>query len=479
MNAPLIWIVLPAALGLGLTAAANRRPRLTNTICLATTAILALLAAFFPADETIRVRSVTITLDSSLAILGRYLWIDIGLLRILAVLYGGAFIWFAFAQISSPGNFFAPLGMIAIALLAGSISVLPWNFAGIFFLMAVFVLVPVLSPPGTSPPNGVMTFLSFQIFGAMILLIAGASIEGLEPTPPGLEIVERPAIFLGLGAAFVLGLFPFHAWKIRLVEEIHPAAAGFVLVFLPSAAVLLLLQVVDRHVWLRNAEEAFTLFRWIGMLAVVVGGFFAAFQRNLSRVMGFTALVETGSLFLAIGSGPRTAVALMFPLLIARGLAFLPWSIGLSEIKNRMQSLDFDHVRGFARGNPVFVVAILLGSFSSAGLPLVAGFLPRLRILSTLAPSHPTAAVALWLGSIGLFVASVRSLAALAAPAETPQAESAPAPADSASALIVLANLRYLLLAGLCLLVVLSGLLPGWIEKAAAVLPLAFDHLRP
>lgn len=472
MSAPFIWIFLPAGAGVVLLLL-NQRIRWAEIAGASLVALLALAALRLPVGGALTIRSLVIAIDPDMTVLGRQFIIRPDMLGIISAVYASAFLWFLLAAVMKPGRFFVPLGLVAIALLMSAVTFNPWEFVGLFILFSVLVLVVFLSPPGETASQSVLNFLSFSAMGVPFLLIAGALISGLSSTPPGLPIVARPAIFLGVGFVFLLALFPFHAWMPRLGEEIEPLAAAFVFVFLPAFVCILLLQLIDRNVWLRNSQEVFTLLRSIGIVTVVAGGIFSAFQRNLGRIMGFASLVQTGLFLLAIGAGPRESAALFFPLLVGRSLGFLAFAAGSSWLRDISGDLQFRSIQGAGRKFPVPAAVAALGMLSLGGLPLLAGYIPIIRLYAALASSAPSAAVGLWIGVFGLLFAALRSIAVLVM---LPEGETIPGPRLSVN---FAASFRNYALIGTAFLLIIGGLIPSWVEPVIKLLPLAFDHLRP
>jgi NADH:ubiquinone oxidoreductase subunit 2 (subunit N) len=313
---------------------------------------------------------------------------------------------------------------MATAFLTAALAVRPWQFAGVFILLGVLVLVPMLVPPGAGPPSGALKFVAFHALGVPFLIIAGTLMEGLESIPAGLPLTLRPGIFLGLSFILLLGVFPFHGWIPGLVDDYEPLPVAFVLVLVPSFIGVLGLQLIDRYAFLRNSDEFFTLLRAVGILTVGAGSALVIVQRRVGRILGFAALIETGLLLLAIGSGPRTGPALYFPLTAARSAGFLAWGGGLAALHKR--GMRFDRLRLLAadRATVLIGLVVLAGLFSTAGFPLLPGFPVKYRLAAVLAGIDPTAVFAVWLGMTATAAAGLRTLVSMlsssgqAAPAE-------------------------------------------------------------
>lgn len=127
-------------------------------------------------------------------------------------------------------------------------------------------------------------------------------------------------------------------------------------------------------------------------------------------------MMEIGASILVITVNNGTP--LYFSLLLPRALAIGVWGMGVSVIHNLKmggvsKSLQFRTVHGLARHMPLASVSIILGNFSVAGLPLLAGFPVHLSLWGELAKVSPIIAIFTLLGSIGLFISGIRTLAVL------------------------------------------------------------------
>lgn len=470
MNAPLIWIGFPFAAGFILLGFYSR-PRMVLAAGASIALGLAVLAWLLPVDDPVIFRNVAYRVAPSFLLLGRPITISNEMTGMLGLVYTALFLWFFGAPAARPGRFFVPCGLMAVSLLITALSITPLALAGIFLLLAILLCIPILTPPGVRPARGVLQFLAFQAIGVPFLLIAASMLTGFEAAPPGLDLVARPSILLGFGFAFLLALFPFHAWIPRLMEEVHPYAAGFVLVFLPGFLIVIGFQLIDRNVWLRDAPEVFALIRAIALPSVIASGFGIAFQRHLGRIFGFAAWLDASLLLLAVGTGPVEGPELFFPLFAVRCFSLLVWSFGLAALRARGFPLDFQGVQGAGRVDPWAGAAVLVGAFSMAGLPFLLGFIPRLRLLTGLSAAAPLAAFFVWLAALGMLVAALRSLAVLVTAPGVIQADRV---TDENPAQM---NARNLLIAVGCLLHLAAGLLPHWVGILAEQLPAAFEHL--
>ncbi|HBA91416.1 MAG TPA: hypothetical protein DCZ08_06570, partial [Anaerolineaceae bacterium] len=101
MSSPVIWIIIPAAMGLLLWFLRSRQPLsliLAAIVCF----ILSVLAAVVPIGEVVNLGGLTFTLPSTLPVLGRRFVLTAGDQMILVLLYGLGAVWFALAPLAWP-----------------------------------------------------------------------------------------------------------------------------------------------------------------------------------------------------------------------------------------------------------------------------------------------------------------------------------------------------------------------------------------
>jgi formate hydrogenlyase subunit 3/multisubunit Na+/H+ antiporter MnhD subunit len=219
---------------------------------------------------------------------------------------------------------------------------------------------------------------------------------------------------LGFGFAFLLAIFPFNTWLPLLAAQAEPYVTGFVLVMLPMTVLLFALNFLDLYAWLRDTPAVYAALRLVGVLMVATGGIGAAFQRHLGRMLGYAIIVETGIALLAVGLKDQGGLQLFSVQFLPRAVGIWVWALSLTALRQKVGGLDFESARGKLHAYPFVVGSLLVAQFSLAGLPLLANFPLQDSLLSAIYQQSPLWALWVFVGNLGLLLAGLRSLNALA-----------------------------------------------------------------
>ncbi len=409
MSAPLIWIVLPLLLAVVLFVLRDNQRLvigLGTGICL----FLVGLAFLLPIGEPLQIGSYSLKIGSTFSILGRKLVISATDRMVLVLIYSISAFWFGGAYLSKTPVLFVPIGLAMVSFLVAALAVDPFLYAALLIEIAILISLPILTQQGYPASRGVMRYLIFQTLAMPFILFTGWMLTGVEVGSFDLQLIARAALLLGFGFAFLLAIFPFNSWIPLLVEDAHPYVAGFVFLLLPTVALLFGLKFIDRYAWLRDSENLYLILNLSGVLMVVTGGIWAAFQSNLARLFGYGVIMEMGFSLLAISLGTPAGLNIFANLFLPRVISLATWALGMSIIRQNVVSLRFESLQGIARDLPLATGGVVFAQLSLAGLPLLAGFPTRQALWGGLAQNSPTAGLWVFIGSIGFLLGVIRSL---------------------------------------------------------------------
>ena len=411
MNAPTIWILVPASVAILLLGVTNQRT--LSFIGGFVAVLLALTAQFVPMEVALRVGGFSMRIESSLNVLGRQLIINPEEGPLIALIYGATSLWFFGAEASKSALRLVPLGLLITSLMVASIAVEPFLYAALFIEMAVLLSVPLVTSIHKPPGKGIIRFVIYQTLAMPFILLSGWLLAGVESSPGNLTLAAQSATILGLGFAFLLAVFPLYSWIPMLLEENHPFIVSFLLWIIPTITLVFGAGFIDRYTWLRSSPLLTTALQLSGLLMLVTGGLWAAFQNNIGRIMAYGSVAETGFSLLALSLNQSLGIPILFLLIPARALGLAVWSLSLTIIKEQARSMRFSDVRGMLRTLPFAGTGFVIAALSTSGFPLLAGFPARLALWDALARISLGTAVWVGIGVSGLFTASFRALAVL------------------------------------------------------------------
>ena len=412
MSAPLIWVVFPALLAVMLWLL-QRWKRVVTGLAIGMGLLLTLLAVFLPLGETLRFGSIALRIEPGLDLVGRQLMLDNTNRPLLVLFFGAMTFWFIGARPAGGHPLLVPFAMGMVAMLAAAEAVQPVLYAAWPLEGAVLLSLPILAPPGRTPGQGVYRYLIFQSFGMPLFILGGWALSGVEANPTDANLALLSIVFLGFALAFWLAVFPFYTWVPQLAGETQPYALGFVLLVLPVATLLLILEILGESSWLRASADIHDMLRLGGGLMVVTAGVWAAFQRSLGRLFGYTIIMQTGYSLLAISLGTRLGNEIFVMMFLPRVVSLALWALSAAVLAQTAPSLQFSDLERIAERYPIASIGLVTAFLSLAGLPLLAEFSIRQVLLQEIAVNHPVSALGVLLGGIGLLFSGVRFLAVI------------------------------------------------------------------
>jgi formate hydrogenlyase subunit 3/multisubunit Na+/H+ antiporter MnhD subunit len=415
ISMPLLWVVLPIVIA-AIGGIFNRRKVFAILFSGLTTLGLALLAAFFPEDLSLRLGPINLVFVESLAILGRQIRLSYAILPFISFTCLMTSLWIFSSGIPGAPLAFRPSSLVIIALLTAALGVEPFLYAAVLIQIAILVSLPMLSPIEVKTHPGILRYLSLQTLAMPFILLAGWLLSGVESIPTDSPLVGQSMMLLGLGFAIWVSVFPFHSWVPMVSQHSQSTAVSYLLFILPTTIFVFGLNFFQRYAFLRTSENIYEILRIFGALMVVFGGFMTAYQTNLKRAFGFTILSETGFSLLAVGIGTQSGLELMLAQLPSRALALLLWGFALARIEYRNDSLETKDLQGFARHQPILSLGVLLSQLSIAGLPLFAGFPIKLNLLKAAFDVNINLGAWSFIGNIGLILFTLRALNAMVLP---------------------------------------------------------------
>ena len=263
-------------------------------------------------------------------------------------------------------------------------------------------------------------------------------------------VLALAGLMVGVGLAFKLSAVPFHFWCPDVFEGASAEVGGFLSVASKAAALALLVRVAigmsheaPRHDKLGsppanvaagapadaqqpmqfvahqtsataepNASAAspeqplapvrsfiVTLIGVVSIVTCTFGNLAAYGQRNIKRMLAYSTIAHAGFMMMPVaaavalvGMGNSAAASEAIAALMLYASIYLFMNLGafaiIAFLRNSMQSEEIKDYSGLVARSPLVAVAFTVILFSLVGLPPLAGFWPKLRVLQSLFEAH-------------------------------------------------------------------------------------------
>jgi formate hydrogenlyase subunit 3/multisubunit Na+/H+ antiporter MnhD subunit len=465
MSAPIVWIILPILAGGGVLAF-HRYTTWSNKTAGYFSLFLSLLAWIIPISEPIQLGPLRIELAGVLNLFGRQFILETGDGILLGLVFGMAAVWFWSATTAKAPRLFAGSGLISLGLLVAALAVEPFLYSALIIEIAVLITTLMLVSPGKQVSQGVMRYLIYQTLAIPFILYAGWLLDTIGINPSDSAVLLQAILFLGLGLAFWLAIFPFYSWVPSLSEETNPYAAGFIFSFFPMIVFMIFLNFLNTFIWLRDSEMVTSAVQACGVVMVATAGIWSAFQKNPRKILGYALILENGLALIAISLGNQEGLDYFAMALAPRMISIAILTLSIAYLQTKKTFTTFTDLRGILHSYPVVSGGLIISLFSFSGLPLLGFFPIRQRLLELLASNSLVSLAWVLAGLLGFILCSFRFLYFIVQTDNKEPVERGP--------------LGLILVVGIGVVtLILIGLLPDLILSPLRYLLQPFDFLYP
>lgn len=184
-----------------------------------------------------------------------------------------------------------------------------------------------------------------------------------------------------VGLAIKSGLFPFHFWMPDTYGRATPASSGILSGVVSKGYIFLLIKIIYRVVGIDifRASGIQDILLIFGVLGMIVGSVSAILSKRLTTMVAFSSAAQIGYIYMGLGMGTDAALlAVFFQIFshaVTKPMLFLA-SSQLMEVSGGHQ--DFRSLRSAGHRNAPAGLFFTVGALSMVGVPIFAGFIPKL-----------------------------------------------------------------------------------------------------
>jgi NADH-quinone oxidoreductase subunit N len=241
-----------------------------------------------------------------------------------------------------------------------------------------------------------LKYLIVGSFGAATLLFGSAlvygatgqiSFSGIANAVATQGLTGDTFLVLGLalmiaGLGFKMSAAPFHMWTPDVYEGAPTTVTAWMSSATKVAALLLTFRVMttafphNQHLW----GWAFAI---IATISLAIGNFAALVQRNVKRILAYSAIAQAGFMLIGLSTGSALgARAVMYYLIPYSAAAFGSFAVVAARERELGVPVTLENLAGFGWERPFLGVAMWFFVFAFAGLPLGGGFVGKFYVFA-------------------------------------------------------------------------------------------------
>ncbi|MBI5917206.1 MAG: NADH-quinone oxidoreductase subunit N [Bacteroidetes bacterium] len=381
---------------------------MTELIILSLTGVAAMVSEFL----NLRKAMLPLAIVSLLAVLG----LSLAHLGITEVVYGMAsldgfsrpflivlcvlgILWFwgfrrFFEEEKSAIDFFA----LVLFSFAGAACMVSYTNLAMLFLGVEILSIPIYVLAGSRKTDVKGNEASFKYFlmGAFsscflllgIALLYGAtgtfdlgeiSAKISSLTPENQSLLQTGFVLTVAAFAFKVAAAPFHFWAPDVYEGSPVPVTAYMVTVVKVAAFAALLKFFSAFQGAIPQTVAWAVYG-LCFLTLMVANLVAASQKNVKRLMAYSSISHTGFMLTGIFCQQAGAENLLVYYALVYGIASLTAFRVLWYLRNEVA--DIQDFKGLLHTNQIAAVAVILAMLSMAGIPPLAGFIAKNRVLA-------------------------------------------------------------------------------------------------
>lgn len=219
--------------------------------------------------------------------------------------------------------------------------------------------------------------ITYGIAGTTNIAAVGAAMSALD-APQGMVLVAMALLIVGFG--FKTAIVPFHMWTPDVYQGAPTPITGFMAAATKAAAFAAFLRVFVGA--LATLQWSWVPVIWVlAVVTMIAGAVLAVVQRDLKRMLGYSAIAHAGYVLLGLTAVSREGVSGLLLYLFIYALMSIGSFGVLSLLEQRdRKAISLDDLRGFGRRYPVPAGMLGLFLLSLAGIPGTAGFIAKLGV---------------------------------------------------------------------------------------------------
>jgi NADH-quinone oxidoreductase subunit N len=191
-------------------------------------------------------------------------------------------------------------------------------------------------------------------------------------------------VFIVSGLVFKLGLVPFHMWIPDVYDGAPLATTTIIGTVTKIAGIVFMIRFLINGLVILSHEWSVML-ELLAILSLFLGNIVAISQTNIKRMLGYSTISHMGFIALGLMTVSIDGIsAMLFYTFVYVITALAGFGVLTMLSHGSYECENIDDLKGLNRTHPLLAGILLLVMFSMAGIPPLAGFYAKFKILEAL-----------------------------------------------------------------------------------------------
>lgn len=245
---------------------------------------------------------------------------------------------------------------------------------------------------------------SFYLLGVGLLYALTGSLNMADlaqrlPAHAGSPLFLGAVLFVTVGLAIKMGLFPLHGWLPDAYTYAPPPVAALLPAVATKAAAYALARAL-LYVIRPTEIPVLAIVAWAGAAAIIAGGVMAVRQNDARRLLAYSSVSQMGYVALGLGVANASALAGAYLHILNHAMMKGALFIGVGAMVVRGRGPDLGSL-GLGRAMPVTGACMVVAALSMVGVPPAGGFFSKWYLLQgAIEARQPVFVVAILVGSL-------------------------------------------------------------------------------
>jgi len=317
----------------------------------------------------------------------------------------GVALLLSFEHIATKGKLFSEYVFLVLNATVGMMIVVMSNdllvtFIGIEMMSLCLYILCAMGREGTLSKEAAFKYFVLGSFASAVFLYGIAFIYGTVGSTFFPDVLEGVGTLIGtnllfligllfviLGFAFKVSVFPLHAWTPDVYQGAATPLTAYMATAVKAATFIAFLRLLNAQGY-GDALPLQNILQWLAVLTMLVGNVAAILQDNFKRMLAYSSVAHSGYLLIGLlaagfgdnyNAGATSVVFYLFSYsLMTIGTFAL---VGLFE-KHENASLQVSGLRGLSTRYPLLAFSLTVLLLSLAGIPPTLGFFGKLYLFS-------------------------------------------------------------------------------------------------